>query len=229
MKCYHRRQTTRWGVTERSPTMVTLHDTRFVKCRWWNDGWSVKTVITWRSSVSMIPAPGLQLSDRHFITRPPRSLSECPTHLWCGVIELYLHVAISGLVRSCTASLLKSKLTYMSVYIHTCVHTHACIHVRTYSHTHTHTPQTPLEQPLATLPQAIPPAKPTHLKTQRWLLAILLLIGKLPRRPPPVLLFLPLLISSLPSWVGRSVGGMGWGLREGGGGGWTEGGHHLQA
>ena len=37
--------------------MVTLHDTRFVECRWWNDGWSVKTVDTRRSSASMIPAP----------------------------------------------------------------------------------------------------------------------------------------------------------------------------
>ena len=30
----------------RSPTTVTLHDTRFVECRWWNDGWTVKTVVT---------------------------------------------------------------------------------------------------------------------------------------------------------------------------------------
>ena len=30
-------------MTARSPTMVTLHDTRFVECRWWNDGWTVKT------------------------------------------------------------------------------------------------------------------------------------------------------------------------------------------
>ena len=27
-------------------TMVTLYDTRFVECRWWNDGWTVKTVVT---------------------------------------------------------------------------------------------------------------------------------------------------------------------------------------
>ena len=27
-------------------TMVTLHDTGFVECRWWNDGWTVKTVVT---------------------------------------------------------------------------------------------------------------------------------------------------------------------------------------
>ena len=37
------------------PRMVTLHDTRFVKCRWWNGGWTVKAVVTWRSSASMIP------------------------------------------------------------------------------------------------------------------------------------------------------------------------------
>ena len=59
MKRHHRRRTTRWSVTARSPTMVTLHDTRFVECRWWNDGWTVKTVVTWRSSASMIPAPVL--------------------------------------------------------------------------------------------------------------------------------------------------------------------------
>ena len=57
MKRYHRRWTTRWGVTARSPTIVTLPDTRFVEWRWWNDGWTVKTVVTWRSSASMIPAP----------------------------------------------------------------------------------------------------------------------------------------------------------------------------
>ena len=38
----------------RSPTMVTLHDTRFVECSWWNDG---STAVTWRSSASTIPAP----------------------------------------------------------------------------------------------------------------------------------------------------------------------------
>ena len=57
-KRYHRRRTTRWGVTACSPTMVTLHDTRFIEHRWWNDGWTLKTVITWRLSASMIPAPG---------------------------------------------------------------------------------------------------------------------------------------------------------------------------
>ena len=62
MKRYHRRRTTRWGVTARSPTMVTLHDTGFVGCRWWNDGWTVKTVVTWRSSASMVPAPDLTCS-----------------------------------------------------------------------------------------------------------------------------------------------------------------------
>ena len=54
MKRYHR-QRTWWGVTAHSPTMVTLHDTRFVECQWWNDSWTVKTVVTSRSSASMIP------------------------------------------------------------------------------------------------------------------------------------------------------------------------------
>ena len=36
MKRYHRQRTTRWDVTAHSPTMVALHDTRFVECRWWN-------------------------------------------------------------------------------------------------------------------------------------------------------------------------------------------------
>ena len=58
MKHYHRRRMTSWGVTAHSLTMVTLHDTQFVECRWWNDSWAVKTVVTWRSSVSMIWAPG---------------------------------------------------------------------------------------------------------------------------------------------------------------------------
>ena len=42
----------------------TLHDTRFVAYRWWNDGWIVKTVITGRSSASMVPAAGLPFSGR---------------------------------------------------------------------------------------------------------------------------------------------------------------------
>ena len=45
MKRYHRRRTTRWGVAACLPMMVMLHDTRFVECRWWIDGWTVKTVI----------------------------------------------------------------------------------------------------------------------------------------------------------------------------------------
>ena len=61
MKRYHRRRTTRWGVIAHLPTMVTLHSIWFVECRWWNDGWTVKTVVTWRSSASMIPAPGRSL------------------------------------------------------------------------------------------------------------------------------------------------------------------------
>ena len=62
MKRCHHRQMKREGVTARSPTMATLHDTRFVECRLWNDGWTVKTVVTW-SSASMIPAPGLSWSE----------------------------------------------------------------------------------------------------------------------------------------------------------------------
>ena len=50
MKRYHRRWTCSHTSPRRSPTMVTLHATRFVECRWWNDGWTVKTVVTWRSS-----------------------------------------------------------------------------------------------------------------------------------------------------------------------------------
>ena len=45
-------------MTARSPTMITLHYTRFVECQWWNDCWTVKTVVTLRSSASMIPTPG---------------------------------------------------------------------------------------------------------------------------------------------------------------------------
>ena len=30
-------------MTARPPTMVTLHDTGFLECRWWNEGWTVKT------------------------------------------------------------------------------------------------------------------------------------------------------------------------------------------
>ena len=46
MKRYHRRRTCSHTSPRCSPTMVRLHDTRFVECRWWNDGWTVKTVIT---------------------------------------------------------------------------------------------------------------------------------------------------------------------------------------
>ena len=42
-KRYHRRRMCSHTSPRRSPTMVTLHDTRFVECRWWNDGWTVVT------------------------------------------------------------------------------------------------------------------------------------------------------------------------------------------
>ena len=45
MKRYDRWRTCSHTSPRRSTTMVTLHDTRFVECRWWNDGWTVKTVV----------------------------------------------------------------------------------------------------------------------------------------------------------------------------------------
>ena len=45
-------------MTARSPTMVTLHDTRFVECRWWNDGWTVKTVVGLHDTGPRIGMPG---------------------------------------------------------------------------------------------------------------------------------------------------------------------------
>ena len=38
MKCYHRRRTCSHTSPRRS------HDTQFVECRWWNDGWTVDHV-----------------------------------------------------------------------------------------------------------------------------------------------------------------------------------------
>ena len=46
MKRYHRRRTCSHTSPRLSPKVVTLHDTRFVERRWWNDGWTVKTVVT---------------------------------------------------------------------------------------------------------------------------------------------------------------------------------------
>ena len=46
MKRYHRRRTCSHTSPRRPPTMVTLRDTGFVECRCWNDGWTVKTVVT---------------------------------------------------------------------------------------------------------------------------------------------------------------------------------------
>ena len=65
MKRCHRRRTCSHTSPRRSPTMVTFHDTRFVERRWWN----VKTVVTGRSSASMIPAPGDRDSSRHVTVR----------------------------------------------------------------------------------------------------------------------------------------------------------------
>ena len=73
MKRYHRRRTCSHTSPRRSTTMLTLHDTGFVEYRWWNDGWTVKTVVTWRSSASMIPAPG-------FDSRLRRGSLSWPSH-----------------------------------------------------------------------------------------------------------------------------------------------------
>ena len=44
IKRYQRRRTCSHTSPRRSLAMETLDDTRFVECRWWNDGWTVKTV-----------------------------------------------------------------------------------------------------------------------------------------------------------------------------------------
>ena len=62
MNCYHRRRTCSHTSLRRSPTMVTLHATRFVECRW--------------SSASMIPAPG-------HLTHAPFDEDSLPAHK-CG-------------------------------------------------------------------------------------------------------------------------------------------------
>ena len=69
MKRCHHQQTCSHTSSRLLPTMVTLHDTRFVECRWWNDGWTMKTVVTWRSSASMIPAPGGRFACPWLISR----------------------------------------------------------------------------------------------------------------------------------------------------------------
>ena len=70
MKRYHPRWTCSHTSPRRWTTMVTLHDTQFVQCQWWNDGWTVKTVITWRLSASMIPAPEITTARLHFAKVP---------------------------------------------------------------------------------------------------------------------------------------------------------------
>ena len=67
-RCHHQRTCSHTS-SRLSPMMVTLHDTRFVDCWWSNDGWTVKTVITWRSSASMIPAPGGRFACHWLISR----------------------------------------------------------------------------------------------------------------------------------------------------------------
>ena len=40
MKRYHRQRMCSHTSPRRSPTMIWLHDTGFVECRWWNDSWT---------------------------------------------------------------------------------------------------------------------------------------------------------------------------------------------
>ena len=43
-RCHHRQMYIHTS-PHSSTTMLTLYDTQFVECQWWNDGWTVKTVI----------------------------------------------------------------------------------------------------------------------------------------------------------------------------------------
>ena len=66
--------------------MVVLHDTRFVKCWWWNDGWTVKTVVTWRSSGSMIPAPGQAVVPMSPWCQVPSTVTVQVPSLWLAMM-----------------------------------------------------------------------------------------------------------------------------------------------
>ena len=119
VKRYHRRRTTRWGVTARSSTMVTLHDIRFVECRWWNNGLTVKPVVTWRSSASMIPTPGLSVSRRHtrgrlalnrpclsrqrFLSRKDLSLGSSH-HAWFSFAREEAHMCVTLWMVACSGT-----------------------------------------------------------------------------------------------------------------------------
>ena len=96
MKRYQRRWTTRWSVTARSPTTVALRYTRFFECRWWNDSWTVKTVVTWRSLDSMIPAPDVV---QYWVLDSDCLLSHCHRHFVyssvCTVASLYRPTSVS--------------------------------------------------------------------------------------------------------------------------------------
>ena len=102
MKRYHRQRTTRWSLTARSPTVVTLYDTLFVECQWWNDGWTVKTVVAWRLLASMILAPGCSWNLLASLVRYPRHILEAAsnTQTCCHfkhtnplLLQSYIHVA----------------------------------------------------------------------------------------------------------------------------------------
>ena len=48
LSTHDRRRTCSHTSPRRSPTIITLHDTGFVECRWWNDSWTVKLTLDGR-------------------------------------------------------------------------------------------------------------------------------------------------------------------------------------
>ena len=66
MKRYHRRRTTRWGVTARSPTMVTLHDTR-----WFARPGSERSLLAWSNETT-----------QHQQVRTSIAKAKCYHHRW---------------------------------------------------------------------------------------------------------------------------------------------------
>ena len=46
-------------MTARAPTTVTLHDTRFVECRYWNDSWTPSpTMVKLPDTIGLSSADG---------------------------------------------------------------------------------------------------------------------------------------------------------------------------
>ena len=97
MKRYYRRRTCSHTSPRRLPTMVTLHDTRFVECRCWNDGWTTKTVVIWRSSASTIPAPDfkrLLRLEKYIEYTQLRCSRDSHVQLRFGVFPMQMHVKV---------------------------------------------------------------------------------------------------------------------------------------